>query len=1644
MPGKKDEFDAVSSFFGDDDEWLLDEDSDVIERAPEVEAAVAEAAARAVRPPEAPDAAVVEPAPAAPPTAEPEPAPAGQPEPTEVVSNAFVTPFLVPPESSLPPTPALPEADAPRPVSVHRMSVTQPGLAEAPAPPPFAPPRFDGAGRTSVAPRPLDPSTDDVAATEPVRPSLPTPPELWREFVDAAVAEGGPASMEAVARVRLLRLGDLGGAAAALDQAGDDADPRGELRRAITVGEQAAAAWGAWALAHHGGVSADAWRRVASLRQGEERLDALQRAVETDPHDVLSWEQALLLASTREARVPLLEGLADAVGGAARVAYDLTRAHNLLRTGAPEVAAEAVRSAAAADPAHPGVLALAEGLGLAIDGVPVPEEPAVPGWIAWRAAASGPGTADAWRAAIRAGGLDPAAAWWASLRSDPGALGEAVRDGLEALGDRVPGALRFLAGLAFLRADRAADALGVLDAAAFTPCALLLAPIESAQPMPDAVRDVLEARAAAGEPAALAALARATETDLPGSDEAAIAWERALRAGAEVAGEAARAARRAGRVDLLVAALRARIGPVIDTPRKAAWAAELAFLLRDALGRPEDVAAAVEQLDGSLAELTIELRATAAIAAGRLDEAAAVWLDAAGRAVHPDAVSRRFDAALLLLETDPARGAEVIAALDEDAPGRPEVHAAAVRASGVHGGAALRAALLRDPGAEASTAAWLIGWLDGADAPVPDEAVARHALLALRAAIAPSSRERAARWGAASGGGMLRLAARVDAIVDEDQDRAAAWLSDAREDASPALARLAWRAGRLDLARALSASADLPARTRAWVDLDAAQEPAAVRAVFDKLPDAASAEGAAWLGVLAAVAAHPEADDALRRDAWRRILGSTASAPLKAACAARLAADAPAEEAAAWWREVLTHRPYAGDAFEIVRGDALDRRDADAVRSLHARHRPDDVLALAEALDLAGSPDPSLWSTLAEGGDRYAQAALHVALLRTESYKALFDAWTSEIASATGPLRDRLEARRRWLLVNRLADSDDAWEVFEALHREDPEDRAVRANLARIAGARGDLDLALSHLEALRASAGDPTEKAATYHAIAEVYERAGRDDDARKAWLDALDAQPEDLEALAGLRALAERREQWDEVEAVLQRQSRIGGRGARLDALRALALLCEGPVADPPRALETWARVLAEIPDDQQALEATWTLACAAGDDDAAIRAGTALVGVFAGTARRAMREAVGARCEAAGRTAQAIALYERGLDEDPPDPHAADRLAALAEARADHGALVRALVARARATDGRSAAAAFLVRAASVELNHRFDRDAAHQRFDEALRLDPDQPDALRFEATWLFDAARYDESLDVHQRLVPILEAEDLDEPDTRVEVTSFYFRFGTLLAMRGDRDGARVRWERGLQLNPSHLPTLRSLGPVVADREDWDRVGAVYTRLLELTGGQGEPLEVATLYAMLGRVDLAAGHFAKARKRLHKALEVRAGFVPALRGIAALEEAEGRWQQALLIYNEVINNASPDDEEDVIVEAYLTKGRLLDDHLGRADKAREHYAGCLSYTAGEPRALARMMELALREGDWEQAISLADEALAHASDDPLRATLWLGLAIARSALEDDAGAREALGRARGRDSVLDDVDAADVDAARAAVRARLPR
>ena len=721
-------------------------------------------------------------------------------------------------------------------------------------------------------------------------------------------------------------------------------------------------------------------------------------------------------------------------------------------------------------------------------------------------------------------------------------------------------------------------------------------------------------------------------------------------------------------------------------------------------------------------------------------------------------------------------------------------------------------------------------------------------------------------------------------------------------------------------------------------------------------------------------------------------------------------------------------RAGRGKAFDGLLRVLVAQEDAGAIPELFSQVGVDNGLELANALIDVGALEEALTRLTAalETADDPLPLLLHQERILAElgKWQEVFECLASRRqVSSDNEVLAWIEKEQRMLLADHLAGTDEAWNFYRALYEERPNDPEILEALANISQARGETDLAIQYLEQRAEVATDQADRGRVHRLLATIHRKAENPEAARESLLQALNIDPEDLEALDGLQELATEADDWRTVVGILARKGVLFEGDAQVEVYTTIARIWEDKLEDAPVAVESWRKVLELDPQHLEALQRLVALTEEQASWQSFVEHGQTLAQLVEGAERSALLRRIGLVYESQLQSiTDAIRFLEAASAEPDPDADAARARERIHTERGEWEQVVKAQLALAAATDGDEQLQS-LLKAARIRTSTMHNRKAASEIYARVLEVAPDNAEALRFQCDQLFEAQAHAEAVELFERLEPIESERDLDDFDEQIEVAQYFFRFGETLRALERSEDAMQRYQQTLELNDTHLPSLEALGPLYMQAGDWKKSEGVYRKLLQLTGGRGDPAFLAGIYTQLGHIQRHLGNLDKAKKRFNKALELRQNDVGALLGLAAVQYDRGEWNSLLNVFNNVIFHAR---ERAEVISAYLAKGFVLDRKLGLADKAADHYRKSLNFDPDEPRALLLLGEISLKKQEWDEAGRLFGQALgAQEIDAGTRANLLVALAAAKIGAGATAEAPDFIDEAKGIDVTLSD-------------------
>lgn len=712
--------------------------------------------------------------------------------------------------------------------------------------------------------------------------------------------------------------------------------------------------------------------------------------------------------------------------------------------------------------------------------------------------------------------------------------------------------------------------------------------------------------------------------------------------------------------------------------------------------------------------------------------------------------------------------------------------------------------------------------------------------------------------------------------------------------------------------------------------------------------------------------------------------------------------------------------PVARDwAWESVVRLGADRRDSDllvaattaATTGAQDQDRLDRMMTLGERLAFLENNDAALvaFARVLEEAPGFLPVAYHLEALhlQAESWEDAVSAQEliSSLATADS-VKESAEARMQEILEKRGITSDKAFDFYERVHEEDPENMAALRGLAGIFLSRGDHAKAASFYEALSQCATETSVQAEAATQLGRiVLETDDAPDVAQGHFERALELDAKYRPAMQELRTLYTERENWQSLVGIVARESALSPAEQRLPYYTEIAILWEEKLGNTAVAISSWKKVLGEDPDHAEALGSLLRLHEGAQDWPSYLDVAECLLKELSGSDLRLRQAELGILAsKKAGDDTRALRLLRSAVSGDEPPLSALEALGDIAAARGEWDQHLATLERRMVLVASDEERVELLARSAEVQLDQLMDRSAAAENYRRALGIEPDFPAALAFFVDYLFDGDRWPEARPLFERYEKQIKARDHDE-DQSIEATGFFYKFGVVLGHCDETSEGLSRFAAALEITPTHLPSLEAAFPLYANQGDWEQVQKLGRDIFRLRGGAGDAEENRRLHLLLGEAELQLGNHQIALKHFKKALEKAAGDVPALEGLARVHRATSDWNSLLSTYNSIIKFAR---EPSQAIGAYMTKGDVLECELNFTDKAVLHFEKVLMVDKTNFGALARLAQIAVAQGDLERALRFADQARGAARSESERTQGELLSRLCSAAEEVDVG------------------------------------
>lgn len=609
--------------------------------------------------------------------------------------------------------------------------------------------------------------------------------------------------------------------------------------------------------------------------------------------------------------------------------------------------------------------------------------------------------------------------------------------------------------------------------------------------------------------------------------------------------------------------------------------------------------------------------------------------------------------------------------------------------------------------------------------------------------------------------------------------------------------------------------------------------------------------------------------------------------------------------------------------------------------------------------------------------DEVARQHLVALFTKNERYEDLIAQLREKVELASDvEEKKRLFRRIAEIEENQIGDVEAAISSTKRVLDLDPEDPRALMELVRIFRTTEKWHPLLNALGRQLELAEALEEQKRLRFEIAQVWEQGIEDlDRAIEQYGDVLALDGQYMPALKALDRLYTQQERWIELVDVYERLVELAKEPKEAVALLTrVAGIWEDQFRDLEGASKTLIRVLEIEPEHLPTVKSLERIWRQAGDWEHLVEAlerhielaseKMEIVGLYLEIGELYNREL--------SRADQAEEAFTAALDVDPSSREA---IHALGELHERHGNWFNALEMLHRE------AALLGTLPEAVEIHHRvgtlnedmlMDRAGAKEAYNRALDIDPSYTPAIRAlrkiheaEGNWV-------DTINLEAQ-----EAEHTEDLDDKAEL--FQLAADTALEQFDDEERATQLYERSLEAQPSHLPSVRTLSDIYFAIEEWPKAEKLLERLADRLDRAADTDELCRTYYRLAYIAEKLGEDHQALKRYLASYELDSSYLPTLEGLAAALLRAERWEDAQRVFQTILiqHKASLTDAE--VVDLHFSLGELAM-KLDQIERARKSFDKALALDSEHGATLRAAAQLAERLEDWEEAYDLRDRLI----------------------------------------------------------------
>ncbi len=640
------------------------------------------------------------------------------------------------------------------------------------------------------------------------------------------------------------------------------------------------------------------------------------------------------------------------------------------------------------------------------------------------------------------------------------------------------------------------------------------------------------------------------------------------------------------------------------------------------------------------------------------------------------------------------------------------------------------------------------------------------------------------------------------------------------------------------------------------------------------------------------------------------------------------------------------------------------------------------------AMDPGHEPTVRALETLMTG--READSAVLAAQVLEPIYESAGE-WDRVIAVYEVMQAASDDAARKVELLGRMAEIEErrlshqnaAFDIYGRALRVDPTNAEILGQLERLAAETGHWPKLANLFSTELDKIDDPRKQIDLLLRLGRVYEEeTNQAEEAIATYRRAVDADPENRQALVALDHLYGRASQWDELAVIVQREIGIAETDEQRVALNfRLAQIYELALMDLPKAVGAYREILVADPlhaETRAALERMFmggTMQIEIAEVlEPLYRAGEeweklhqiyeVQLGRVTDQAERQVllrRLAEIAEHKLVDQVA-AFGWWAQAVKEDPSSAQGLDELLRLARATHQWDAYVTTM--SDAASPERELQDAHVRRDVLLRLAASFETDLGDLERSEKALLAVLSEHAKDPAALASLD--RIYEGQGMYENLADVLR-QRISITDDSAELTAFNLRLGRVYAEAiDDTDAAIACYLAVLEHESQSREALDALERLYFRAERWADLYGIYERLSGLTSDE---MMLADCYARMAKLAAdALDDRTKAVELWGRVVDIRGEDAIALSGLADLHEMAGEWRELTDVLEKQVA-ATPDPESRIPI--YKRLGRIWGEKLSRERNSLESWQKVLEIDPQDVDALRAIAANYRSAGAWEE-------------------------------------------------------------------------